>query len=332
MPCDSWDCEGRQMRYAIIGSSGHYPQVLEAMRDGQIGAPCAVAPGSAGEDVRALAEKCGARLYADWRQMLDAEAPELAVVNPWFADIAGISMECLRRGIHVYSEKPLATELDALNALQAVYKESPAALGCMLNLNCCAWYKALSGAIENGEIGEVRLIHGQKSYRMGQRGAVYQRRETYGGTIPWIGIHAVDWVLRLAGRCEWVAATHTTIANRGNGDMETACAVLLQMENGVIGTVECDFLRPTGSARHDDDRLRVTGTRGMLEAIDGRVYLENENPRRELALPAGENPFVRFVGAIGTPLADALAQEAFEDTRVCLLARRAADEGSIVRA
>ena len=141
----------------------------------------------------------------------------------------------------------------------------------------------------------------------------------------------MDWVLRLGGKCEWVAATHTTAANRGNGDMETACAVLLQMENGVIGTVECDFLRPTGSARHDDDRLRVTGTRGMLEAIDGRVYLENENPRRELALPAGENPFTRFMNAIGTPLADELAREAFEDTRVCLLARRAADEGTIVR-
>ena len=30
--------------------------------------------------------------------------------------------------------------------------------------------------------------------------------------------------------------------------------------------------------------------------------------------------------------ADELAREAFEDTRVCLLARRAADEGTIVRA
>lgn len=320
------------MKYVIIGNSGHYPQVLEAMRSGETCAPCAVAPGSRAEDVRALAEKCGCRAYDDWRRMLDEEAPELAAVNPWFADTAGISIECLKRGVHVYLEKPVATEMDALAALEKAYRESPAALGCMLNLNCCAWYKALSGAITDGEIGEVRLIHGQKSYRMGQRGEVYHRRETYGGTIPWIGIHAVDWVLRLGGKCEWVAATHTTAANRGNGDMETACAVLLQMENGVIGTVECDFLRPTGSARHDDDRLRVTGTRGMLEAIDGRVYLENENPRRELALPAGENPFTRFMNAIGTPLADELAREAFEDTRVCLLARRAADEGTIVRA
>ena len=51
-----------------------------------------------------------------------------------------------------------------------------------------------------------------------------------------------------------------------------------------------------------------------------------------MALPAGENPFTRFMNAIGTPLADELAREAFEGTRVCLLARRAADEGTIVRA
>ncbi len=320
------------MKYVIIGNTGHYHQVLEAMQAGQVGAPCAVAAGSAKESLGELAEKCGCRLYDDWRRMLDEETPELAVVNPWFADTVGITMECLKRGIHVYSEKPLASDMQELEALRRVFEESPAALGCMLNLNCCAWYKALAGAIQKGEIGEVRLIHGQKSYRMGQRGEAYHSRETYCGTIPWIGIHAVDWVLRLGGKCEWVAATHTTAANRGNGDMESAGAVLLQMENGVIGTVDCDYLRPTGSARHDDDRLRVTGTRGMLEAIDGRVYLENENQRRELALPEGENPFVRFVNAIGTPLADELAREAFEDSRISLLARRAADEGTVVRA
>ena len=43
------------MKYVIIGNSGHYPQVLEAMRSGETCAPCAVAPGSRAEDVRALA-------------------------------------------------------------------------------------------------------------------------------------------------------------------------------------------------------------------------------------------------------------------------------------
>ncbi len=320
------------MKYVIIGSSGHHHQVLSAVNDGACGRPAAIAKGTQGEDVYPLAESFGCPVYDSWQDMLEKEKPDIAVVNPWYRDNAKISMECLKKGIHVYSEKPLATDMEELEALEKVYRESGKDLGCMLNLNCCAWYRALESSIQNGDIGEVRLIHGQKSYRMGVRGQHYQKRSDYGGTIPWIAIHAVDWVLRLGGRCEWVCASHTSNANRGNGEMEASSAVLLQLENGVIGTVDADFLRPIGSARHDDDRLRVTGTRGMLEAIDGHVYLENEEKRRELPLPEGINPFVRFINSIGTDEAKALAKEAFEDSRICLLARKSADEGVLVRA
>ncbi|MBQ3080470.1 MAG: Gfo/Idh/MocA family oxidoreductase [Clostridia bacterium] len=319
------------MKYVIIGSSGHHHQVEEAVKAGACNAPAAVAPGSAGEDVKALSVKLEAEYYDSWTEMLDKEKPELAVVNPWYSDNAKISMECLRRGIHVYSEKPLATEPEELYMLKEAYENSDADLGCMLNLNCCAWYRAIENSIVNGDIGEVRMIHGQKSYRMGVRGAHYQKRSLYGGTIPWISIHAVDWVLRLGGKCQWVCGTHTSACNRGNGEMETSAAVLLQLENGVIGTVDTDFLRPTGSARHDDDRLRVTGTRGMLEAIDGRVYLENEESRRELPLPEGINPFIRFINAIGTEDAKKQFSEAYEDSRICLLARESADRGEVIK-
>lgn len=320
------------MKYVIIGSSGHHNQVLEAARAGVCPQPAAIAPGCAGEDARYIASKCGARYYEDWRELLDGEAPDLAVVNTWFAYNAGISARCLNMGMHVYSEKPLATETDDLQTLRRAWEKSGKGLGCMLNLNCCAWYKALEGAIQAGEIGEVRLIHGQKSYRLGARGANYADRAVYGGTIPWVAIHAIDWVLRLGGACESVSAAHSSLFNGQNGDMEATAAILLRLENGVIATINADFLRPAASARHDDDRLRVTGTRGMLEAIDGHVYLENERPRRELALPRAENPFERFLQAINTHKADALARSALEDTRVSLLARRAADENRAIPA
>lgn len=320
------------MKYVVIGASGHHHQISDAMRDGLIGRPAAVAAGSPREDMAALGANLGAPVYEDWKTMLDEVKPDIAVINPWYAHISGISTECLKRGIHVYSEKPLATDLDALERLKALYGSGNAELGCMLNLNCCGWYKALENAIKNGDIGEVRMIHGIKSYRMGIRGEHYRQRETYGGTIPWIAIHAVDWVLRLGGKVQWVSASHSNLCNRGNGDMEATSAILLQMENGVIGTVTADFLRPTGSKRHDDDRIRVTGTRGMIEVIDGVVYLENEEKQRIVPCEETENPFVRFVNSIGTPLCGQLAEEAFEDSRICLLAREAADTDTIVKA
>lgn len=320
------------MRYGIIGVSGHHHQALDAAREGLCEFPVAVARGSEGEDARPLAEKLGVPYYDSWREMISEVRPDAAVVNPWFVDNASVSAECLKAGLDVYSEKPLATEDDALDALKNVWTESGKNLGCMLNLNCCSWFRAVENAIADGEIGKVRLIHGQKSYRMGARGPLYQKRRDYGGILPWVGVHAIDWVLRLGGRCVSVSASQTAICNGGNGELEATAAALLTLENGVIATVTTDFLRPTGSARHDDDRLRVTGTRGMIEAVDGRVFLENENAKRELPLPPAVNPFIRFLNTRGTPEGRRLTEEAFEDSRICLLARRAGDEGRVLRA
>ena len=320
------------MKFVIIGASGHYHQALDAVSDGLNAQLSAIAPGSRGEDMTRLSERKKVKCYSDWREMLDAEKPDVAVVNPWFSDIAKISIECLKRGIHTYSEKPLAIEMDELQAVRAAYENSTASLGCMLNLNCCAWFRTVEKAIQDGEIGSVRVIHGQKSYRMGVRDEYYRTRALYGGTIPWIGIHAIDWVLHLGGKVKSVSAVHTTVENRGHGDMESAGSVLLSLENGVIGTCDIDYLRPIGSARHDDDRLRVTGTKGMIEVIDGVVTLENDEKKRVLPLEDGVNPFVRFINAIGMKEADALAETAFEDTRISLLARQAADEERVIRA
>lgn len=320
------------MKIVIIGASGHYHQIFDAISEGLNVDISAVAPGAAGEDVSDVLKKTNAAYYEDFREMLDREQPDVAVVNPWFSNTAKISIECLKRGIHTYSEKPLAIQMDELYAVRDAFEHSKASLGCMLNLNCCAWFNTVEKAISDGRIGSVRVIHGQKSYRMGIRGEHYKTRATYGGTIPWIGIHAIDWVLRLGGKVKSVSAFHTTVENRGHGDMESAGSVLLSLENGVIGTCDIDYLRPIGSARHDDDRLRVTGTKGMIEAVDGVVTLENDEKKRVLPLEKGINPFIRFLNAIGTEEAARLAEEAFEDSRISLLARQAADEERIIRA
>lgn len=318
------------MKYVVIGASGHYHQVMDAATEGLCPMPSGVAAGSAQEDVRAMAEKRNIPLYASWEQMVEEIRPDVAVVNPWFCDNAPVSMRLMKMGVDVYSEKPLATEISALDELYATWQETGRNLGCMFNLNCCAWYKAVEKAVADGEIGEVRMLHGQKSYRMGVRDGVYLHRKDYGGIIPWVAVHAVDWVLRLGGCCEWVSGVQTRIGNRGNGELEASSAMLMGLENGRIATVTADFLRPTGSARHDDDRLRVTGTRGMIEAVDGRVYLENETPRRELPLPPAENPFARFLNTRNTKAGRELTQQAFDASRVCLLARQSGDEGRIL--
>jgi len=322
---------------AIIGSSGHYPFALQALplRPGLT--LTAVAPGSPKEDIApviAAARAAGAApaAYDDWRAMLDSESIDVVAVNPWFCDTADIAIACLKRSVHVFSEKPLATTLPGLDALTAAWRASGCALDGMFNLRCCAWFRTVRQAVEDGLVGEVRQLHGQKSYKLGNRPELYRRRATYGGIIPWVAIHALDWVLQLGGPCEWVAGAQDSRCNRGHGELEVTSALLVGLKNGVIATVTADFLRPDGAPRHDDDRLRVTGTKGMLEALNGRVFLENDRPRRELPLLEEQNCLLLMLDAIGTPASETRTLDALAVTRAALLAREAGDRGCVMRA
>jgi predicted dehydrogenase len=314
------------MKIAIIGAAGHHHLALDAMEKCPDIALVGVAPGCPGEDISALA-KAGAPMFEDYRSLIVGQNPDVAVVNPWFADAAGVSVECLKRGVHVYSEKPLATTREGLRALEDAWRASGRALGGMFNYRYAPWFWAMKAAVDAGEIGTVRMAHGQKSYRLGVRPEFYKKRALMGGIIPWVAIHAIDWVLAFLGNCEWVSATHSAAFNRGNGELEVTSALLMGMEEGGIGTVTADFLRPDGSARHDDDRLRLTGTKGMIEVADGRVFLENDAPRRELTLPPPESAFLGFLAAAESGTAEQFALPALAATRVSLAARDSADAG-----
>ena len=314
------------MNIAIIGGAGHYPFALEAlpMRPGlQL---CAVAPAERDEDISGLLAACRERglapqIHADARARLDAQPEiELAAVNPWFSRAADVSIACLRRGIHVFSEKPLATALDRLDELERVWRASGCALGGMFNLRYCGWFKTVRRAIAEGKIGTVRQIQGRKSYKLGNRPEFYRHRETFGGIIPWVGIHALDWATQLGGACASVSALTNAGYNRGHGDMEMTSAVLMALQNGVIATVTADFLRPDGAPRHDDDRLRVTGTAGTLYAYDGQVWLEDASGRRSLPIEPGDNCLITLLDAIGTPAAAERAQTDLDVTRTALRA------------
>ena len=323
------------MKAVIIGGSGHYAFALQAAALRGDLTLCAAAPGSAKEDISgvmtaAAAQGLPLRYYDDYRTMLDRESADLAVVNPWFCDTAEVSTACLGRGLHVFSEKPLATTLGKLDELTEAWRSSGRALDGMFNLRCCGWFNTVRKAVDDGLIGEVRQLQGRKSYRMGQRGEVYRKRETFGGIIPWVGIHALDWVLQLGGKCEWVIGTQDAHENRGHGEMDVTSAVMLKMENGVIGTVTADFFRPDGSLRHDDDRLRVTGTKGTLYAYDGRVFIEDGQNRRELPLIGERNCLLDMLDALGTPASERRALDALEVTRVALMARDSEAEGKVL--
>ncbi len=318
------------MRICVFGAAGHYGYVSEALGMDDSLEVCGIATaGESGiENLRNAFP--GAKEYETLEAMLEGEQPDLVAVTPEFHRTAGAVIISLAYGAHVFADKPLALTEEELDDVEAVWHESGKALGAMFGICNSSWYRTMDAAVKEGEIGEVRLIHGQKSYKLGSRPNFYKNRKTFGGLIPWVGIHALDWVMQFGGKPKTVFSGASSQHNRDHGDLEVSASLLLTFENGAVGTVSADYFRPVGSSRHDDDRLRLTGTRGMLEAIHQKVYLENEGARRELELLPPTNCFLDFVTHIeaGTAREDAL--RAIRVTRTALRARKAADENQAV--
>lgn len=278
------------------------------------------------------------KVYDDYRQMLDLEKPDILVVDAYFCDHAIMSIEGLERGIHVYCEKPAATTLEDLDKLEAACQRAAKKgvhFAYMLTTRYDPWFYTAYQAVRQGVIGEIRMLNGQKSYKAGKRGVLFHNRETYGGTIPWVGIHALDWVLWFSGkRVKTVSAIQSAMANNGNGTMEATAICLFQLEDEVAAHINIDYLRPQTAETHGDDRIRIAGTKGVIEVRGGKVYLINGEAQGEQVLPLMQPPkiFADFAGSLdGKKDCLITAEQSLYFTRVCLTAQKAADTGKIIQ-
>ncbi len=323
------------MRICIVGSTGHVGYVLEDIEETEAHI-AGVAPGSKGENVDRLYGRVRtlnpqAICFGDYRHMLDQLKPNVVVVACHFGDHASVITEALHRNIHVFAEKPIAVTLSDLDNLWKTYSRVDVHFAAMLGIRYHPWVLTAWDQVRRGAVGEVRLVTGQKSYKLGRREPFFHHRETYGGTIPWVGIHAIDWLHWFSGESfVSVFASHSAKYNRNHGDLEVTANCHFNLTNEVIASVSIDYLRPETAASHDDDRIRVVGTDGVLEVRDRGVYLINADHDGGQSLPflPKRGIFSDFVAQIsGEGKCLISAEDSFYATRAALLARLSADEG-----
>jgi len=324
------------VRICIIGAAGHLGTAFDAVTPVTF---IGIAPGCAEEDplqTEKVARERGIPHFPDWRGMLDSLSADAAVVNTIYAYNGPIAEEALRRGMHVYCEKPVSTTLPALESLEKTAAASDRLLFAMLTTRFDSPFFTAKRLLDSGAVGEVRMVTGQKSYKLGTRPAFYSDRALYGGTLPWIAIHALDQILWLTGLpCEDVRAWQSSRANGGNGTMEMTAMAQLRLAGDVLASVHAEYLRPQSAPSHGDDRVRIAGTGGVLEVRGGEVYLTDISHDGLTPLPqeSTERIFDAFLRLCADPPArrDPLYCDCagIEATRVALRARESADDGQI---
>ncbi len=329
------------MKLCMIGNrGGHDKHVWDALPHLPHVRVVGIASGAPEDDVTSWQKHCDTmgftpEVFTDYRQMLDRLQPDVVVVCGPFELHAEMSAEALRRGSHIFCEKPVALTSPQLEMVKTAYAASPGLhLATIMNLRYDPAFYTAWRAVRGGAIGAVRLINAQKSYRLGRRDAYYHDRATYGGTIPWIGVHAFDWIYWYSdAKFTSVYATHSTQYNQGNGDMEVSALCQFTLGNEIYASASLDFLRPPTAPSHGDDRVRVMGTAGAIEVRGGQAYLINAETEGEAALPVAcdRQIFQDFVEHIeGKTTALLTAEDVFAVTEASLLARQSADEGRVM--
>ena len=278
-----------------------------------------------------------ARLYRNYEEMLEKE--ELDVVGicmPLYLN-AKTAIAVAKKGIHVIVEKPVAITLDDLKSLKKTVIENKVRLTTLLGMRLTPPFMAIHEAIAQGRIGEPILATAQKSYKWGaRRPEFYKKHKTYGGTIPWIGIHAIDYI-HFTTKQDFTEVT----AFQGNKDhpeypgCQDYAGVLMRMGNNGTAMLNLDYLRPQTAPSHGDDRLRVIGSEGVLEIRDLGEKVElisSDTKSTDLPLPEGKTLFEDFAAELrgeGTHIHS--PEEPFEMTRVALLAHQAAERGEMIK-
>ncbi len=329
---------------AFIGTRGHYSTVLRELPANPSQRIVALANGGDGDTAAPILEWARARdepfepqdFGVEWLRMLDESQPDAVVVCGPYDLQASMAVAAIDRGIHVLVEKPAALSFDDLDLLRTAHLRSPHVhLASMVFSRYSPGFYTAAELVSAGAIGVVRLIESRKSYKLGTRGPHYSQRRTYGGTIPWVGSHAIDWVSWMSGQSfKSVYAAHSHAMNDpALGSMERSALCHFKMSGEVVASVAIDVFRPDRAPTHGDDWIRVVGTKGVIEARPGSAQLISADSDGSSPLPVAcdRTPWADFVAhAEGCVHAIADAAGALRLADACLRARESADSGRIV--
>ena len=324
------------VRVGLIGLDGHFSEATRAAELLPGVEITAIAVSSDHERRRGErnTQLAKARAYDDYRAMLDREKLDVVCLCDQNHKRAETVLACLERKLPTAAEKPLALSLADLGRIRERHAVTGTPLTMLLPMRFDPHYLGMKAIVDRGEIGEPIALSAQKSYQLGERAGWMKQRATFGGTIPYIGIHVVDLLRFISGRdMVEAAAFHSNAGFPAYGDMENNATLSYRLDNGGTASVRLDYLRPEAAGSHGDDRLRIAGTDGVVEYQQGEVTLitDSKKPHRVTELPQHTPLFVDFLDAVYNGAKPLLtAEESLRVTEIMLKTRDAADQRRVV--
>jgi predicted dehydrogenase len=174
------------------------------------------------------------RLYSDWRQLLEKEK-DLNSVNISTPDHmhAPITMSAIKRGLHVYTQKPLTQSIYEARMLTKAAADKKIISQMGIQIHSHVVHRTVVEIVQGGAIGKVKEVHSWSGKEWGDNGKLPVNKDAVPGKLNW------DFWLGIAAERPYIGGGYY---HPGNWRKR------LDFGTGTFGDMGCHILDPVYGA------------------------------------------------------------------------------------
>ncbi|MDG0793765.1 Gfo/Idh/MocA family oxidoreductase [Cohnella ginsengisoli] len=230
----------------------------------------------------------GAKVYEDYRELIADPSIDIVGISTPNLYHSEIAIAALRKGKHVFCEKPDAVNADEAQKMADAARESGRLLMTMRNNRFSEEAKFIKRLISQGKLGEMYMGRCGWIRRRGipGRGGWFTTKGlSGGGPLIDLGVHMIDMAMWTAGNPKPVTvsgSTYRKFADRpdasgnvpeGTFDVEDLAAGFIRFDSGASLQIEFSW---ASNIEDEQKFLEWRGTEGGFSLINDKLKLYTE--------------------------------------------------------
>ena len=265
----------RELKAVIVGCGkvGHTHAIAyQELANSKLAAVCDISP----ERAEAYGKKYGVNGYSDFEEMIELVKPDLISVCTPHPLHANLINKAAVHGVHVLTEKPLASDLRDCDAAINTCDQNKVKLGVISQRRFYPPVKRMKQAILDGKIGRPIIAN---MIVLGWRDETYYQMDAWrgkwkaegGGVLVNQTIHQLDLLLWLMGPIDelfgyWDNFNHPYI------EVDDTAAAVMRFKSGAIG--------------------QILVSNSQKPGLYGKIHIHGSNGASVGAQTEGGSPFV----------------------------------------
>jgi len=275
-------------------------------------------------EAKVMADRFGAKhVFTDYLKMYELPLDLVSIATPNYLH-APMAIAALQAGMHVLTEKPMATTVADAKAMVAAARKAKKRLMVDMSLRFNPTHAAMKQMAASGRLGEIyfgragmlrrksvpSLDFPVETATMGRGRWFVNRKQAGGGALMDIGVHTLDFTWWLMGQPQPVSAAAVTYAKLApprwkaagiEADVDELAAALVRFEGGASIIFEVTW----AGHQPGDWYVKIYGTEaglclndklGLYSEVEGYQAVTTPDTHGEC-----ESAYQHFVRAVQNP-------------------------------